>query len=139
MLANWLARAGLGRRDTAATGPLSDPVQAWALCADPTLWSLWMPGVRDVLDARRAPRSGARFPVALRQRSGRLGLASGDSPAHVQIEAWEPGARFAWRLLIGKRFEEYDLRFGAGVLEASARGGESALVVVSELERQSRP
>ncbi len=139
LLANWLARLGLGRRDTTASGQLSDAAQAWELCAEPLLWSLWMPGVRDVLDARRPPRSGARYPVALRNRGGRLGLASGDGPAHIQIEQWEPPVHFAWRLLVGKAFEEYDVRLLGDRLEATARGGESALVVISELERQSRP
>jgi hypothetical protein len=98
-----------------------------------------MPGVRDVVDPSRAPRAGARYACSLRKRSGRLGLAGSGGTAHVQVQEWEPGVRFAWRLLIDKGFEDYAITFGDGVISATARGGESALVVISELERQSRP
>ena len=139
MLGDLLARLGLSRRTTRAELVLDDPVQAWRLVEDPALWPLWMPGVRDLLDRARPLRPNARFRVRIRAAGGRLGLAGGDREATVQVEEWEPGGRMSWRLVSGRAQEYYAISLTDGVLRAVARGGESALVVVSGLERQSRP
>jgi hypothetical protein len=133
-----LARWGLGRRETDAELLLSDADQAARLIDDPTLWSLWMPGVQDLLDEPRAPRQNARYRVTMRMRSGRLGLSGGNRAAHVQIVSAGAG-RLAWQLLPGKHIEHYSIEIDGSMVRATAVGGESALVLVHELERQSRP
>jgi hypothetical protein len=133
-----LARLGLARRETDAEIVLTDADQARRLIDDPTLWSLWMPGVQDMLDEPRPPRQNARYRITMRMRSGRLGLSGGNRPAHVQIVSAGAG-RLAWQLLPGKHIEHYSVEIDGSVVRATALGGESALVVVHELERQSRP
>ncbi len=137
-LGDRLARFGLGRRETEAEIRLSDADQARRLVDDPTLWSLWMPGVQDLLDEPRAPRQNARYRITMRMRSGRMGLSGGNRPAHVQIVSAGAG-RLAWQLLPGKHVEHYSVEIDGSTVRATAVGGESALVVVHELERQSRP
>jgi hypothetical protein len=133
-----LARFGLGRRETEAELVLSDADQARRLIDDPTLWSLWMPGVQDLLDEPRAPRQNARYRITMRMRSGRMGLSGGNRSAHVQIVSAGAG-RLAWQLLPGKHIEHYSIEIDGSLARATAVGGESALVLVHELERQSRP
>jgi hypothetical protein len=137
-LGDRLARFGLGRRETEAELRLTDADQARRLIDDPTLWALWMPGVQDMLDEPRAPRQNARYRVTMRMRSGRMGLAGGNRQAHVQIVSAGAG-RLAWQLLPGKHIEHYSVEIDGSMLRATAVGGESALVLVHELERQSRP
>jgi hypothetical protein len=137
-LGDILARFGLSRRDTAAEARLSDPAHARRLIEDPALWSLWMPGVQDLLDEPRPPRPNARYRVTMRMRAGRLGLSGGNRPAHVQIVSFGEG-RLAWQLLPGKQIEHYSVEIDGSIVRGTARGGESAAVVVAELERQSRP
>jgi hypothetical protein len=139
VLGDLLARLGHSRRTTRGEVALADPVQAWRLVADPALWPLWMPGVRDLLDRPRQPRANARYRVRCRAAGGRLGLAGGDREATIQVEEWGPGARMTWRLISGRAEEHYAVSISDGVARAVARGGESALVVVHGLERQSRP
>jgi hypothetical protein len=133
-----LARFGLGRRETEAELVLSDADQARRLIEDPTLWSLWMPGVQDLLDEPRPPRQNARYRITMRMRSGRMGLSGGNRLAHVQIVSAGAG-RLAWQLLPGKHIEHYSIEIDGSMVRATAIGGESALVLVHELERQSRP
>ena len=97
-----------------------------------------MPGVQDLLDEPRPPRQNARYRITMRMRSGRMGLSGGNRPAHVQIVSAGAG-RLAWQLLPGKHIEHYSVEIDGSMARATAVGGESALVVVHELERQSRP
>ncbi len=137
-LGDLLARFGLSRRNTAAEARLSDPAQARRLLADPALWSLWMPGVQDLLDAPRPPQPNARYRVTMRMRAGRLGLSGGNRPAHVQVVSFGDG-QLSWQLLPGKQIEHYSVEIEGSMIRANARGGEAAAAVVTELERQSRP
>ena len=139
VLGDLLARVGLSRRTSRAEIVLADPAHAWRLVEEPTLWALWMPGVRGLLDPPRPPRPGARVRIRLRPANGRFGLAGGNRDGTVQIEDWVPGTRMSWRVVVGRSEEHYTLSIEDGVARAVARGGESALVVVSGLERQSRP
>ena len=138
ILGDKLARFGLAQRPTEAELELSDPEHARNLIDDPLLWSLWMPGVQDMLDEPRAPRQNARYRVTMRMRAGRLGLSGGNRLAHIQIVSVGAG-RLAWQLLPGKHIEHYSVEVVGGLVRATASGGESALVLAHELERQSRP
>lgn len=138
ILGDRLARFGLGKRATEAELVLSDAEQARRLVDDPTLWSLWMPGVQDMHDEPRPPRQNARYRVTMRMRAGRLGLSGGNRLAHVQIVSAGEG-RLAWQLLPGKHIEHYSVEITGSTARATAIGGESADAVVHELERQSRP
>ena len=138
ILGDKLARFGLAQRATEAEVELSDPDQARRLIDDPLLWSLWMPGVQDLLDEPRAPKQGARYRVTMRMRAGRLGLSGGNREAHIQIVSFGSG-RMAWQLLPGKHIEHYSVEVVGDLVRANASGGESALVVAHERERQSRP
>ena len=117
---------------------LSNADQARRLIDDPSLWSLWMPGVQDMLDEPRPPRQDARYRVTMRMRSGRLGL-SGGNRAGTRADRLGGRGRLAWQLLPGKHIEHYSVEIDGSMLRATAVGGESALVLVHELERQARP
>ena len=97
-----------------------------------------MPGVQDILDEPRAPKQNARYRVTMRMRSGRLGLSGGNRLAHIQIVSVGAG-RLAWQLLPGKHVEHYSVEVVGGLVRTTAVGGETALVLGHELERQSRP
>ena len=137
IIGDKLARFGLARRPTEAELELSDPEHARNLIDDPLLWSLWMPGVQDMLDEPRAPRQNARYRVTMRMRAGRMGLSGGNREAHIQIVSAGAG-RLAWQLLPGKHVEHYSVEVVGGLIRTTASGGESALVVAHEIERQSR-
>jgi|tagenome__1003787_1003787.scaffolds.fasta_scaffold20576586_2 hypothetical protein len=138
IIGDKLARFGLAQRDTEAEVELTDSEQARRLIDDPLLWSLWMPGVQDLLEEPRAVRQNARYRVTMRMRAGRMGLSGGNREAHIQIVSAGAG-RLAWQLLPGKHVEHYSVEVVGDLVRATATGGESALVVAHELERQSRP
>ena len=138
ILGDRLARFGLAARPTEAEIELTDPEHARRLIDDPLLWSLWMPGVQDQLEEPRALKQNARFRVTMRMRSGRLGLSGGNREAHIQIVSYGSG-RMAWQLLPGKHIEHYSVEVVGGLVRTTASGGESALVLAHEVERQSRP
>jgi hypothetical protein len=138
ILGDKLARFGLAQRPTEAELELTDPDHARNLIDDPLLWSLWMPGVQDILDEPRAPKQNARYRVTMRMRAGRLGLSGGNRQAHIQIVSYGSG-RMAWQLLPGKHIEHYSVEVVGGLVRTTASGGESALVLAHEVERQSRP
>jgi len=137
IMGDKLARFGLAQRATEAEVELTDPEHARRLIDDPLLWQLWMPGVQDLLEEPRALKQNARFRVTMRMRSGRLGLSGGNREAHIQIVSVGAG-RLSWQLLPGKHVEHYSVEVVGGLVRTTASGGESALVLAHELERQSR-
>ena len=138
ILGDRLARFGLAARPTEAEIELTDPEHARRLIDDPLLWSLWMPGVQDILDEPRASASLRGSARSASGRAGRLGLSGGNRQAHIQIVSYGSG-RMAWQLLPGKHIEHYSVEVVGGLVRTTASGGESALVLAHELERQSRP
>jgi hypothetical protein len=124
------------RRQSTAEVTLRDPEQARRLLRDPHLWQLWMPGVGEVVDASRAPRTGARYAVRLSLRVGRLGFGD-QHEGHVVIESIGTDA-LAWQLLVGTHVERYQLVVGDAAAQLEAQG-EAAADVLARLERESAP
>ena len=138
ILAEWIARAGRTRKASEAALDLDDPDHAWTLVARPANWTLWMPAVKDLLDGDRPPRPGARYRVALRLRSGRLGLGTAKE-GHVVVDAFDPDRRLAWRLIAGRHEERYELVRTGERYRCRAEKGEPAAKVVGELAREAAP
>jgi hypothetical protein len=131
LLSHWL---GVGASSAART--MSDPEHAWQLVSEPALWELWMPRVQSLLDAPRSLRGGAYYRVALRQQRGRLGLAP-TGPAHIVIDAFEPGLVLAWTLTSGRLVERFRLARDGSEFALAGSGSARAAAVLDELDRQA--
>ena len=124
------------RRQSTSELTLTDPEHARRLLRDPHLWQLWMPGVGEVVDASRAPRTGARYAIRLSLRVGRLGFGD-QQDGHVVIESIGTDA-LAWQLLVGRHAERYELVLDGATARLAAQG-EPAADVLARLERESAP
>ncbi len=132
-----VAAIGLTRRVPDAELTMADPDQAWKLLADPMLWGLWLPDVRDVLERPGRIVPGAYFRVALRQkRSTRLGFGS-PSEGHVQIEVITAD-RFVLRIVASGLIERYEITRSGPLFRCRAESGDSEFFL-HELARESAP
>ena len=129
-------RARSRHRSSAERSPAA-PDHAWTLVVDPTLWSLWMPGVASLLEPARPLRRGLRLRVALRPARGRLGLGFARE-GHVQVDGVADGS-LAWTLLAGGRVETYRLTRHGDRYRLEVEGGDHAAGVLAGLDRETTP